>query len=290
MVTVPRSMGDVQEMLSAQCGNDKLERRQHMMKILQNLVFLARQGLPLRGDGNEDDSNYIQVLKLRTIDDPRVLQWLCKKTDKYTSVVIQNEMLQIMALKVLREVAILLHSSKFYAIMADETTDVANQEQVVICLRWVDDNFEIHEEFIGLHQVDSIAASTLTQVIKDVLLRMNLSLDKARGQCYDGAAAMAGCRSGVAKRILDEEPRAIYIHCYGHALDLAISDTVKKCDCLNNALSDTHDITKLIKSSPQREARFLNIKESVASSVPGIRILCPTRWTIRAASLQSVQT
>lgn len=119
---------------------------------------------------------------------------------------------------------------------------------------------------------------------------MNLSLDKARGQCYDGAAAMAGCRSGVAKRILDEEPRAIYIHCYGHALDLAISDTVKKCDCLNNALSDTHDITKLIKSSPQREARFLNIKESVASSVPGIRILCPTRWTIRAASLQSVQT
>lgn len=87
---------------------------------------------------------------------------------------------------------------------------------------------------------------------------------------------------------MDEKPRAIFIYCYGHALELAISDTVKKCDCLNNALSDTRDITKLIKSSPQREARFLNIKESVASSVPGIRTLCPTRWTIRAASLQSV--
>ena len=62
---------------------------------------------------------------------------------------------------------------------------------------------------------------------KDVLLRMNLSLNKARGQYYDGAAAMAGCRSGVAKMISDEEPRALFTHCYGHALNLACSDTVR---------------------------------------------------------------
>lgn len=288
IVTIPKSMGDVQEMLSAQCAKDKLERRQHLMKILENIKFLARQGLPLRGDGDECDSNFIQLLKLRAIDDSRILQWLNKKTDKYTSAVVQNEMIQVMALKVLRDVAASLHSSKFFTIMADETTDVANQEQVVICLRWVDDDFEIHEEFIGLYKVDSIAASTLVQVIKDVLLRMNLSLDKARGQCYDGAAAMAGCRSGIAKRISDEEPRAVFMHCYGHALDLAISDTVKNCDCINNALSDTREITTFIKGSPQRQTQFQHIKDSVAPLSPGIRTLCPTRWTIRAASLQSV--
>ena len=125
-------------------------------------------------------------------------------------------------------------------------------------------------------------------MIKDVLLRLNLSITKARGQCYDGAAAMSGCRSGVAKRIMDVEPKAIYTHCYGHSLDLAISDTVKQCDCINNALSITHEITKLIKKSPQREARFLHLKETLAPSTPGVRVLCPTRWTIRAESLQSV--
>ena len=35
-------------------------------------------------------------------------------------------------------------------IMIDETTYVSNQEQVVICFRWVDDALERHEEFIGL--------------------------------------------------------------------------------------------------------------------------------------------
>ena len=43
----------------------------------------------------------------------------------------------------------------------------------------------------------------------------------------------------------------------------------------------------MIKKSPQREARFLHLKETLAPSTPGVRVLCPTRWTIRAESLQS---
>ena len=139
-----------------------------------------------------------------------------------------------------------------------------------------------------MHEVDSTDAGTLYQVIKDVLLRLNLSITKARGQCYNGAATRSGCRSGVAKRIMDNEPKAIYTHCYGHSLDLAISDTAKRCDCINNALSITHEITKLIKKSPQREAHFLHLKETLCPGTPAVHVLCPTRWTIRAESLQSV--
>ncbi len=40
--------------------------------------------------------------------------------------------------------------------MVDETTDMANTEQVVVCLRWVNEIFEVHEEFVGLYQVDTI--------------------------------------------------------------------------------------------------------------------------------------
>ena len=33
--------------------------------------------------------------------------------------------------------------------MADDTTDSHNREQVVICLRWVDNSVNAHEEVIG---------------------------------------------------------------------------------------------------------------------------------------------
>ena len=39
---------------------------------------------------------------------------------------------------------------------------------------------------------------------------------------------MSGTRSGVAKKVQDVEERAVYIHCYGHLINLATKDCVKK--------------------------------------------------------------
>lgn len=80
----------------------------------------------------------------------------------------------------------------------------------------------------------------VTQTIEDSLLGMNLSLNYCRDQCYDGATNMSGSKKGVAKQITDKEPRAFYIHCYGHALNLAIGDTLRQSKVMRDAL-DTKD-------------------------------------------------
>ena len=54
------------------------------------------------------------------------------------------------------------------------------------------------------------------------MVRMNLSINKIRGQCYDGVSAMKGSKSGDAKQISDLEPRTVYTHCYGHSLNLQL--------------------------------------------------------------------
>ena len=76
--------------------------------------------------------------------------------------------------------------------------------------------------------MDSITSVTIAEVIglKDVMLRLNLSMSILRGQCYDRCSTMSGTKSGVAKSIMDEEPRAVYTHCYGHSLNLAASDAI----------------------------------------------------------------
>ncbi len=87
-----------------------------------------------------------------------------------------------------------IRQAKFFCVMADEVTDVSNKEQVVVCFRSVDAQFQPHEDFIGLHAVESIRADTLVEVIKDTMLRMELCISDCRGQCYDGAANMSGQR------------------------------------------------------------------------------------------------
>lgn len=106
---------------------------------------------------------------------------------------------------------------------------------------------------------------------------MNLTLSKVRGQCYNGASAMSGAKSGVAKRIQDEEPRAVYTHCYGHSINLAICDAVKQSRIIKSVLEMTHEITKLVKYSPRWEGIFKELKTAndaaAGSHSPGVHVL-----------------
>lgn len=87
----------------------------------------------------------------------------------------------------------------------------------------VNDDLEAFEDFIGFHQLENIKSDTIVRVIKDILLRLNLSLDDCRGQTYDGASNMMGRKSGVSTQILAEQPKAVDIHCEGHSLSLKVS-------------------------------------------------------------------
>ena len=156
-------------------------------------------------------------------------------------------MLQLMPLSILRSIANNLHSSNAFTIMADECTDISNHEQLVICFRWVGTDLEVHEDFVGLYQIADISADTIVQALKDCLIWMNLQWSHCRGQCYDGAANVAGFRKGVTAQILRMDARALYTHCYDNSLNLAMCDTIQQCKLTRDVMNVTHEISKLLK-------------------------------------------
>lgn len=129
-----------------------------------------------------------------------------------------------MAVNVLREIVTFVKATKLFSLMAD----VSNKEQVIVCLRSVDGNLEPHENFVGIHCADSIEADTLVATLKDTLIRMNVPISKCQDYCYDGASNMCWIRNGVAAQITSEERCSIFIHCYGHVLNLAAGETACK--------------------------------------------------------------
>ena len=44
----------------------------------------------------------------------------------------------------------------FFSIICDEYTDISNNEQLTICIRWVDKELEAHEDFLGFYNVPDI--------------------------------------------------------------------------------------------------------------------------------------
>ena len=71
--------------------------------------FLSQQGLLLRGDDNDAESNFIRLFHLhgkRCAPPAQNIQhWLSKKANKYTSHEFQNECIQLMGLHMLCEVS-----------------------------------------------------------------------------------------------------------------------------------------------------------------------------------------
>ena len=88
------------------------------------------------------------------------------------------------------------------------------------------------------------------------------NIANCHGQCYDGASNMSGAHKGVAKLINQEESRTIYMHCYGHALNIAVADCMESSKICKDTLDTSFEITRLIKLSPKRNAAFDRIRVS----------------------------
>ena len=173
---IPSTTRNVGDMLSHMYAQQKAEYREMLRIILSSIRFLGRQGLALRGRykstensglGGEIDSNFVQLLKVRAEDNSKLLYWMEKSRDKFMSPDIQNEILSIMSHFIQREIADAV-SGQWFTIMVDETTDQSNLEQMVFCLRYVDCNLNVYEEFVGLYSLESTSADSVVSNIKDI--------------------------------------------------------------------------------------------------------------------------
>jgi len=105
--------------------------------------------------------------------------------------------------------------------------DISGVEQMSVCVRIVDEEFSVSEDFVGMYALDQTTEESIFNALKDVLARCNLDKNNCCGQAHDGASAMAGHISGVARRMLDEVPVALFVHCYAHKLNLVLQNVCK---------------------------------------------------------------
>lgn len=95
-----------------------------------------------------------------------------------------------------------------------------------------------------IYSLYTTAESIVTAII-DVLLCFQIPISKIGWQCYDGCSAMAGAQGGVDGKIQEIKPRAVFIHCYDHVLNLSVSDTIKQCMIMKDCLDTSYELVKL---------------------------------------------
>ena len=272
----------ITQQLQTHLNQSQVSRRESLIKQISALRYLLRQGLAVRND-HAGGSNLTIMMQL-------VLnEKLWVSENKYQSPEVINELIEIMGHKLLRSLLCDIKSQQWFAMLADETRDISNREQLVLCLRYVTEKYEIYEDMIGLYQLDNTTANTVYSALKDCFLKLGISFANCRGQAYDGAKNFQGHVSGVAKRFQKENAAALPVHCLAHCINLSLQEAAQKVKSVREGLNLAMDVIQLIKLSPKRQVLLENIQSQQASSAnSGIRSLCPTRWTVRTGAIQAI--
>lgn len=101
------------------------------------------------------------------------------------------------------------------------------------------------------------------------------------GQGYDGAANMSGQFKGVKSIIQAKYPKALYVHCVAHFLNLAVSSA---CDLqpIRNCLGVIEKLYCFFNTPKRKNALFEAISNSnLIPSIKSLKRLCATRWIQR---------
>ena len=129
---------------------------------------------------------------------------------------------------------------------------------------------------------DDRRASAIAQYVLEILQKFN-SVEKLVAQTYDGASVMSFELNGVQAKIKEDVPKAMFLHCYAHKLNLVLLHSAKcmlECKAFFKTLEG---LSAFFSKSTKRT--YLLDNNVVKRRLPRTS---PTRWSSNFRLLQTV--
>ncbi|KAL5812369.1 hypothetical protein ACOSQ3_027319 [Xanthoceras sorbifolium] len=284
----------IDKRINKQSSQAVMQNRLLLKTSIETVKWLALQGCAFRGNDESINStnrgNFIELIKLQARVDNEIVGVVldnAAQNAKYTSLMIQHELLKILADCVRDKIREEIGDAKF-CILIDESVDESNKEQMAIILRYVDVDGFVRERFFEIVGLGDTNASTLKREICIVLDRYNILTENLRGQGYDGASNMRDC------------PYAYYIHCFAHRLQLALVAVSKEVREVWIFFSKLSSVVNFVGASAKRHSELKLIREDEiidmiasaelesgtgANQIRSLQRAGPTRWSSHFTSV-----
>lgn len=267
-------------------------------RIIYIIQFLSQQSLAFRGSSNllyhHDNGNFLKLTEMISKFDNVMLEHLHRveksqnnssKLVHYLGDKIQNELITLIAEKIKSKIIDMIKESKYFSVILDCTPDVSHSEQLTIVVRFVKHNEAvICEHFLGFVTIYNSTGKGLSDCLLNVLAELKLNINDLRGQGYDNGANMRGKHNGVQKKILQINPRAFFVPCSAHSLNLVVNDAAK----ITFEIVDFFNIVQELYIFFSASTKRWNILKKNISNLT-LKPLSNTRWESRIESIKPLK-
>jgi hypothetical protein len=288
----------IDKQVEALINKERIRWKLILARIIGVMKTLSRNSLPFCGSNEKiyekNNGLFCQLIEFLAEFDPIMKDHLRRVVDKevqnhYLSHKIQNELISLLANEIKEEIRKKILKAKYFSIILDCTPDLSHEEQMSIVIRCVDvedaSEVKVEEFFLGFIKVDDTSGLGLFRRLEDTLVDLKLNIDDIRGQSYDNGANMKAKHQGVQRRLLDVNPRAFYIPCGCHTLNLALCDMAKSCVKARNFFGYVQKIYTLFSGSTHR---WDVLKTYVKGLSP--KALSVTRWESHIESVRAIRS
>ena len=278
---------------------EKKRWRSVLERIISAVQFLAKQNLAFRGSSSKlfcnDNGNFLQLMEAFskfdsiTAEHIRRIQISENHMPHYLGEKIQNQIITILGNNIKRKIKEMLDIAKYYSIILDCTPDVSHREQITFIVRFVYFNREkisvdIREHFLGFSIIDDTTGRGLCQFLLEFLKNENINIHEMRGQGYDNGANMKGKHNGLQQHILNINPRAFFVPCAAHSLNLVVNDAAKVSNEVVNFFSIVQALYVFFSVSTHRWHIFKSHVTNIT-----LKPLSATRWESRVEALKPLR-
>lgn len=263
--------------------------RLFLRTVVDTALYLAQQELAFRGHDESSESinrgNFKELLKLLISRDTPELKCHYEKIKSVftgESKTIQNEVIECISDYINQHVKNELNGTAFFSVQVDDTTDIAQNSQCSVIIRYINLEGIIVERFLGFHNVSADRTAENLYVLLDNILNQFDYEHKLIGQCYDGASVMSGHLNGLQKRIKEKAPQAVFVHCLAHRLNLVMQQSLKKIAKCRIFFASLSGIPSFFHHSAKRTYAL------ASTSARRMPTIAETRWSSNSKLLNVI--
>nr|XP_011462046.1 PREDICTED: zinc finger MYM-type protein 1-like [Fragaria vesca subsp. vesca] len=261
--TLRNPIKHIERVISTHSSQEAANHRLRLIATIEGVRLLAKQGCAFRRNDESADStnrgNFDAVLSSfgrMNLEVQRVFD-NAPGNAKYTSPLIQKQIVNILGNKVREKIRDEVGSAKF-CILVDEAVDASSKEQM----------------------------TTLYSEISKVLTHNDLQIENMRAQGYDGASNMRGEFNGLQALFCEECLYAYYVHCFAHHLQLALNAAAKGVDDIYTFFGTLSFVVNFVYYSAKRHSALKATREEEIAELVAVGKLQTGTGANQACTLQ----
>ena len=268
-----------------------------LTRVIDVLVLLSARGLAIRGSdekiGSVQNGNFLGIIELLSKYDTFLAAHLEKYGNKgsgstsYLSHSICDELINIMANKVMEVIINEVQEAKYYSISVDSTPDITHTDQLSITIRYVLPSGPV-ERFLTYVPISTHTGEGIADVVLEFLRKKSVDVDDIRGQSYDNASNMSGKYKGVQQRIRCVCQYADYVPCCAHSLNLVGTCAVESDIEAASLFSLIQKVYTFFSASTKLWKMQEDMLAQHDNKLLVVKKLCDTRWSARHNAVRAL--